>query len=251
MVALVLACGGDPADDEAEAEPRRTVRVTLSNVALADAPWPSAEMPAEIRLSVGLWAVHGPDGALVRAGVMATGTGIEELAERGDARAWLDELATDPTIADAGLIDARVPGQSYETDPIGPGTSRAFEIEASPAERLSFAVMFVQSNDTMLATPTEGIALDGSAMAIDDVTAQVILWDAGTEENEPPGVGPNQAPRQATPGRGHAGARHGATDRHDGRGGLRLSGGALVRARADRGALAMTARGTRAARWRS
>ena len=29
-----------------------------------------------------------------------------------------------------------------------------------------------------------------------DVTGDVMLWDAGTEVNEAPGAGPNQAPRQ-------------------------------------------------------
>lgn len=203
MVGLLFACGAEPSgNDDGETEDRRTVRVTLSNVALADAPWPSSEAPAEIKLSVGLWALHGSDGALLRAGLMATGTGIESLAERGDARVWLDELAMDPTIAAAGLIDERVPGQSYETDPIGPGTAREFEIDATPDERLSIAVMFVQSNDTMLATVSEGIALDVPDAAIHDVTAQLTLWDAGTEENEAPGIGPNQAPRQEAPDAG-------------------------------------------------
>ena len=38
-----------------------------------------------------------------------------------------------------------------------------------------------------------------------DVTDQVLLWDAGSEANEEPGAGPNQAPRQG-------GANTGAKD---------------------------------------
>jgi hypothetical protein len=34
------------------------------------------------------------------------------------------------------------------------------------------------------------------------VTDQVTLWDAGTEVNEEPGAGPNQAPRQSGPDTG-------------------------------------------------
>ncbi len=34
------------------------------------------------------------------------------------------------------------------------------------------------------------------------MTAQLALWDAGTELNEEPGLGPNQGPRQATPDAG-------------------------------------------------
>ena len=197
IAALLLACGGGDGKDEAEteSEPTRSVHVTLSNIAVEGAPWPSADTPAKILLSVGLWALHDRDGALLRAGTMATGTGIETLAEQGNATLWLDELATDPYITDAGFVDARVPGQSYETDPIGPGTARSFDVEAGVDDRLSVAVMFVQSNDMMLATRSEGIDLDVSALEIHDVTTSLTLWDAGTEQNEPPGTGTNQAPR--------------------------------------------------------
>ena len=49
-----------------------------------------------------------------------------------------------------------------------------------------------------------GIKLfEGSGMPITgDVTSQVMLWDAGTEVNEVPGVGLNQAPRQPAPNTG-------------------------------------------------
>jgi hypothetical protein len=35
-----------------------------------------------------------------------------------------------------------------------------------------------------------------------DITAKLVLWDAGTEKNEEPGIGPNQAPRQKVPNTG-------------------------------------------------
>jgi hypothetical protein len=34
------------------------------------------------------------------------------------------------------------------------------------------------------------------------MTAQLSLWDAGTEVNEEPGLGPNQGPRQSSPDAG-------------------------------------------------
>ena len=61
--------------------------------------------------------------------------------------------------------------------------------------------MFVQSNDLFYAPDGEGIALfneAGEAFS-GDITEQFLLWDAGTEENEQPGVGLNQAPRQSGP----------------------------------------------------
>jgi len=50
----------------------------------------------------------------------------------------------------------------------------------------------------------EGIELfsaDGLPVS-GDVTEQLVLRDAGTEVNEVPGAGPNQAPRQPTPNAG-------------------------------------------------
>jgi len=86
------------------------------------------------------------------------------------------------------------------TDPaaIGPGEAYEFTFDAAPGSRLSFATMFVQSNDLFYAPAEGGIALwdDMGAQVSGDVTGQVMLWDAGSEVNEEPGEGVNQAPRQ-------------------------------------------------------
>jgi hypothetical protein len=81
-----------------------------------------------------------------------------------------------------------------------------FEVTAAPGERLFFATMFVQSNDLFLAPQPQGIALfDETQKPVSgDVTGDVSLWDAGTEVNEAPGVGSNQAPRQSGPTTGPA-----------------------------------------------
>ncbi len=85
-----------------------------------------------------------------------------------------------------------------------PGESESFTFNAGIGSYLSFATMFVQSNDLFYGFGETGMALyDGSGDAITgDVTAMVELWDAGTEVNEEPGVGPNQAPRQSGPNTG-------------------------------------------------
>jgi len=61
--------------------------------------------------------------------------------------------------------------------------------------------MFVQSNDLFYAPNGQGIALfDDQGNPIDaDVSQYLSLWDAGTEVDEEPGTGPNQAPRQNGP----------------------------------------------------
>ena len=88
--------------------------------------------------------------------------------------------------------------------PIGPGGSYSFYVDAEPGYGVSFATMFIQSNDLFYAPAGMGIPLfDDQGAPIDgDVTDQVDLWDAGTEVDEEPGVGPNQAPRQSGPDTG-------------------------------------------------
>ncbi len=75
----------------------------------------------------------------------------------------------------------------------GPGNSYQFSFDAGPGTKLSFATMFVASNDLFYAPGGEGIELFDGGMAINrDITSQVMLYDAGTEVNEEPGMGPNQ-----------------------------------------------------------
>src|SRR5262249_16857846 len=89
---------------------------------------------------------------------------------------------------------------------IWPGLHFEFKVTAKPGERLTIAAMFVQSNDLFYAPREEGIALfDAGGKPIGgDVTSQILLWDAGTEVNEEPGLGPNQAPLQPAPNTGPA-----------------------------------------------
>lgn len=79
-----------------------------------------------------------------------------------------------------------------------------FIVTVRPGDRLVFTTMFVQSNDLFYAPSPGGILLFDSQnrLTAGDVTKHIVLWDAGTEVNEAPGIGPNQAPRQARPNTG-------------------------------------------------
>ena len=93
---------------------------------------------------------------------------------------------------------------SGTTGGLGPGQSASVTFNAGKGHYLSFATMFVQSNDLFYAPAADGLALyDASGVAVTgDVTDMIDLWDAGTEVNEEPGTGPNQAPRQTGPNTG-------------------------------------------------
>lgn len=93
---------------------------------------------------------------------------------------------------------------SGTTDAIPPGGSLDISFNAGKGHYLSFATMFVQSNDLFYAPAPEGLQLfdDNGNVLSGDVTDQIDLWDAGTEVNQEPGVGADQAPRQAGPNTG-------------------------------------------------
>ena len=79
-----------------------------------------------------------------------------------------------------------------------------FTVTAKPGDRLSFATMFVQSNDKFYAPAGGSLALfdaNGSPVS-GDLTANVRLFDAGTEVDQQPGAGADQAPRQKAANQG-------------------------------------------------
>ena len=145
----------------------------------------------------GLWSVHAAGEGLFVAGQPDAGLGLEALAEDGD-----------PMMLEASFEGANIGvfGGVYGDDisALEPGGAFILELEASPGEHLSFVSMFGQSNDIFLSTGPEGISLfDAEGQPISrDISAELSLWDAGTEVNEVPGAGPNQAPRQPGPNTG-------------------------------------------------
>jgi hypothetical protein len=118
------------------------------------------------------------------------GEALERLAEDGDPEAFVAQFRAMPGICAIGRFLHDEPSQ----------------VTARPGERLVFAAMFAQSNDLFFAPEPNGIPLfDASGHARSgDSPDSIVLWDAGTEVNEQPGAGPNQAPRQPAPGAGVA-----------------------------------------------
>lgn len=145
-------------------------------------------------IAPGVYASHADAGLLFRTGTTAS-PGVEAMAEDGmPAILGAEVLATGGyRTADAFAVPVgeMAPGPAY------PGGAYGFHVKAVHGEYLSFVTMLVQTNDLFFAPPPEGIALfpDGQPLT-GDVTSMVMLWDAGTEVNEKPGVGLFQAPRQ-------------------------------------------------------
>ncbi|MEO7960261.1 MAG: spondin domain-containing protein, partial [Ginsengibacter sp.] len=86
------------------------------------------------------------------------------------------------------------------------GKKYEFMVKAGKGQNLSFAVMLAATNDAFFAPDGNGIALydHNGAPISGEVTDQVYLWDAGTEINEEPAVGPNTVTNQPGPNTGPA-----------------------------------------------
>ena len=107
------------------------------------------------------------------------------------------------TVTVENVIPASSIFASGAVDAIPPGGTLEFSFNAGIGHYLSYSTMLVQSNDLFYAPAQNGLALyNGRTAVTGDVTAQFDLWDAGTEVNQEPGVGADQAPRQSGPDTG-------------------------------------------------
>jgi hypothetical protein len=149
-----------------------------------------------------LWVIHdGSTNPIFTGGKPDAGQGLELLAETGDPSKLVKSLTGKSGIVAIGA-DAKPVGAEAE-GPLTPGQWYEFEIVAEPGQVLSTAWMFGQSNDLFYSNQRPIALFDAAGKPKSgEMTAQLSLWDAGTEVNEEPGLGPNQGPRQKTPDAG-------------------------------------------------
>lgn len=148
-----------------------------------------------------LWVVHtGSVNPLFTGGRVDAGRGLRTLAETGNPEPLSKSVAGDPGVAAVGA--AARPLGANETGPLGPGQGYEFTITAAPGQSLSLAAMFGQSNDWFYANDRPIALFRGGKPVAGDASSRIALYDAGTEVDEEPGLGPNQGPRQKDPGAG-------------------------------------------------
>ena len=212
---------GSMEDDESMEEDSmsgpQAVTVRIENVAPTDFYGSETSTGGGIWITPGAYAVHTGGNPVYAEGESAS-VGLEAVAEAGRPGGFegedslVDELdaMSDDGIAHSGawtpedtVDDPNDPtGEVPGAPPIAPGGAFEFDVEVDPGQRLSFATMFVPSNDVFFSPGSEGIILwpEDGEIVDGDVTDDVELWDAGTEPNaEPPGEGPDQAPQDDPP----------------------------------------------------
>lgn len=172
--------------------------VRIDNVSTSDTlPTSSGSVP--VPLSPGAYIVHRADRNPLLDPRSPASPALEALAEDGNASLFPEGIP--------GSVIFNTPAGATEPGPLFPGDYYSFSLLASPGDSLALATMFVQSNDWFYSTTddnndsiplfdTNGNAING------DVSGMFTLWESATEEDEEPGTGANQAPRQAGPNTG-------------------------------------------------
>lgn len=169
--------------------------MTLKLSTGATAPAPTAPV---------LWVVHTAPAPLFTSGQPDRGVGLETLAEEGNPEPLSQALVGTTGVVAVGAM--AIPDGDMAAGPITPGKFYTVTFKAAPGQRLTLAMMFGQSNDLFYAPDAPGIPLfdaQGKPLA-GDITSRLVLWDAGTEVNQEPGVGADQAPRQKMANTGKA-----------------------------------------------
>ncbi len=131
-----------------------------------------------------LWAVHEKDEMpIFTNNTPDRGEGLELLAETGNP----GDLAASLIGMGYNAGAYAIPDGENSAGPLFPGDKYTFSIDAKPNQYLSIASMLGNSNDIFFAFSDTGIKLN-FGNADQDITDEVMLWDAGTEVNEYPGT---------------------------------------------------------------
>lgn len=194
-VALLALAQGASAQGAGNAT-RFTIKV--ENISKGEVLTLSTGKTAPFVSAPAFWAIHaGPANPIFTGGRPRPDNGLEQLAETGSPEGLVKYLSATSGVVSVGA-NARPVGATGD-GPLTPGQTYEFELSAEPGQSLSVAWMFGQSNDLFYSNERPIALFSGGKPMSGDMTAQLALWDAGTEVNEEPGLGENQAPRQKSP----------------------------------------------------
>ncbi|MBX3066444.1 MAG: spondin domain-containing protein [Anaerolineae bacterium] len=186
-------------------------RIAESGNAEVLAPAIAGSAVMNVGASPGVFVITSGDqlAPIFKAGEKDRGQGLEAQAEDGNPTALSEALTSMSMSMSAAYKQVGVfntPVGADKPGPLAPGAAFEFTFTAAPGDRLYFTEMFGQSNDLFFAPDENGIALfSGKGTPISgSITGLIQLWDAGTEVNQEPFVGADQAPRQIAPNTGAA-----------------------------------------------
>jgi len=199
-VGLMLSVAGLASAEDGMAT-KFTVRI--QNITKPDAFTASNGEKWSLAFSPGAAVVHTEAAPIFTAGKKDRGQGLEAQSEDGDPSMLAKSLQSVKGIK--SIVVFNTPIGAAGPGPITPGAAYEFTFSAVAGDRLSLTTMMGQSNDWFYAPAEAGIDLFENGRVISgDITSQMVLWDAGTEVDQEPGIGSDQGPRQKAPNTGAA-----------------------------------------------
>ena len=180
----------------------KTFKVRIENISPTDGVPTEGGTRYPFALSPGLFVVNHRKTYFFTKGDKAD-SALEAQAEDGNPELLSKEYLTKLGLPYVGVFNK--PVGSAMPAPILPGGAYEFTFTATEGMHLSLIAMYGQSNDLFYA-PQKALDLfdkDGNPLT-GDLTSSLVLWDAGTEVNQAPGVGDEQAPRQKMANTGKA-----------------------------------------------
>jgi hypothetical protein len=202
-LALILALLTGCSDDTEESQ---IFELTIQNKSAVPSFTTASGAQAPIVYSPALGVIHSGPNPMYTIGLPAPASGIEKFAEDADTSDIIPFLQADPSveltilglepIEENANQGALLPGNTYRI---------VFNVQDKAAV-LSLVLQFLPSNDIIVGSNSDGIPLfnaDGTPRA-GDITADFQLLDAGTEANQAPGDGADQAILQMESNQGAA-----------------------------------------------
>lgn len=194
IMLLVLALPFAACDDDDDLDQPRTFTVTIQNVSTSTTLQVGALPDRTAPISPGVWAIY-DSGSLFQLDQEAD-LGTERLAEEGSTTEKTAMLNAATWVDDNGEFSSPAGANGPV---IGSGESATFTFEATQGQKLQIMTMFGNSNDWFYAFDDGGLDLyNGDNAVSGDVTSQINLYDAGTEQDEMPGLGTFQKPDHPT-----------------------------------------------------
>lgn len=171
-------------------------KVRIENISASEGLVTTEGKKYPFALSPGMFVVNHKKQHFFKLGKNAS-VGLEAQAEDGNPEVLSKDLLT--KVGSIHMDVFNKPLGSEMPAPILPGGVYEFTFTAKEGMRFNLIAMYGQSNDLFYA-PEQSLELfDKNGNAITgDITDKLLLWDAGTEVNQAPGIGAEQAPRQKT-----------------------------------------------------
>lgn len=203
VVAMAVAQAGAVSTRRSAGAPRETkFKVRIENISNPNGYTASNGTKWPFALSPGLFVMDTESISLFSEGQRASGNGLESQAEDGNPSALVNSLESSHHSSNLhGVFN--MPVGASAPGPIGPGGAYEFTLTATRKIKLTLLMMFGQSNDLFYAPakPIELFNAKGAPLS-GDITSRFMLYDAGTEADQEPGIGSDQAPRQKAPNTG-------------------------------------------------